>query len=77
MKIGKGEELVMMTKDQMQDAGFLSSDIRKMKDYAGKCYVADSNYDTFFSATICASDKDTDHYIWFSTRFLDRSELVL
>lgn len=77
MKIAKGKEFVMMTKDQMQDAGVSSSDMRKMKDYAGKCYVADSDYDTFFSAIICASDKDTDHYIWFSTRFLDRSELVL
>ena len=77
MKIAKGKEIVTMTKDQMQDAGASSSDMRKMKDYAGKCYVADSDYDTFFSAIICASDKDTDHYIWLSTRFLDRSELVL
>lgn len=77
MRFERGQKVKIMTKDQMQDAGFLSIDIRKMKDYAGKCYVADSDYDTFFSATICASDKDTDHHIWFSTRFLDRSELVL
>lgn len=77
MKIAKGKELVIMTKDQMQDAGFSSSDMRKMKCYAGRCYVADSNYDTYFGGGICASDKITDHYIWFSTNFLDRSELVL
>lgn len=34
MKIAKGKEFVMMTKDQMQDAGFSSSDMRKMKYYA-------------------------------------------
>ena len=76
MKIGKGKEFVVMTKDQMQDARFSSNDIRKMKDYAGRRYVADSDYDTYFGGTICASDKDTDRHIWLSTRFLDRSELV-
>lgn len=34
MKIAKGKELVIMTKDQMQDAGFSNSDMRKMKCYA-------------------------------------------
>lgn len=77
MKIAKGKEFVLMTKDQMQEAGFSSSDMRKMKCYAGRCYVVDSNYDTYFGGVICASDKTTDSYIWLSTRFLDRSELVL